>query len=410
MTASQRPLHTVSLAYTDPAADERPFGQAVLDRLGDAVTDHYVHPERERFTSLYAEIFETLDDFRVRGNGYGNFLTAREASRQGVRVLLTGQDGDTTVGHGWEWLQEQALVGNWAAVGDQADLVFRRSQSDQDTSASQLPYERPSQIVSGHVLPVLQWWAEEKRAAALVRAAVGIERELGGSARALLRRYWKPLVTPAPLRRRLARRAVRAVAAAQFPPVVDPALAARAGLREALESQVARRASEARGRFTVRDAQLRSWASEALEGNLNKLDLYPAAVGVEARHPFMDVRLVRLCLAMPSGHRLRDGYTRAVMRDALRGDVPDLIVERMNKMDHSGPQADFLFRSDPEGVEAVLRAPGAAAHYVDVGALRLLWERGRQDPLALDEWEASWLSAGITLALWLRASPWSETP
>ena len=408
MRPDQRPLHTISLAYTDPAADERPFGQAVLDRLGDAAADHYVHPERERFTDLYTEIFQTLDDFRVRGNGYGNYLTAREASRQGVRVLLTGQDGDTTVGHGWEWLQERALVGDWEAVGRQADLVFQRSQDDRDTSASQLAYERPSQIVSGHVLPVFQWWAEETRVVTLVRAARGIERDLGGSAAALLRRYWKPLVTPALVRRRLGRRAIRSVAAAQFPAVIAPSFAEATGLRVALEDQVERRSAQARGSFTVREAQLRTWASEALEGNLNKLDLYPAAVGVEARHPFMDTRLVELCLALPSGHRLRDGYTRAVMRDALRGDLPDAVLNRMNKMDHSGPQSDFLFRSDAAGVESLLQNPGRSARYLNMDALRALWERGRRAPLALDEWEASWFSAGLTLTLWFRTSPFAD--
>ena len=399
------PLHTVSLAYSDPASDERPFGQAVLDRLGDAAVDHYVEPERERIVDLYTEVYQTLDDFRVRGNGYGNYLTAREIGRHGVRVLLTGQDGDTAVGHGWERFAELALAGDWAGVDREAAQVFAHCRADQDRSRSQFSFTQPSQIASAHIRPLLQWWAEEAALIPFARASRGLHRQFGAPALGPARHYWRQMVLPGPVRRRLARNAALATAAQQVPPVAAPDLVRRTGLQQRLADQILATAAEGRGRFTTAEAQLRSFRSVALEGNLNKLDLYPAASGVEARHPFMDVRLVEYCVSLPSSQKLRDGWTRAVLRDAVGHELPELVLSRMNKMDHGSQQDDFIFRSQPERVDQLLVDPGPAAGYLDLDAARALWRRGAADPDTLDEWEVAWISAAVTLILWFKVSP-----
>ena len=399
------PLHTVSLAYSDPASDERPFGQAVLDRLGAAAVDHYVHPERERVVDLYTEIYQSLDDLRVRGNGYGNYLTAREAGRHGARVLLTGQDGDTTVGHGWERLAELAVAGDWAGVDRESALVFQRCREDRDRAKSQFEYTQASQIASAHVRPLLQWWAEETAVVPFARASLGLRRQFGAPALGPLRHFWRQMVLPGPLRRARARRATEATAALRLPPTVSPELAQRTDLLGKLARQIERAATAGRGEFSAQAAHLRAFDSEGVEGNLNKLDLYPAASGVEARHPFMDVRLVRFCAALPSDQKLRDGWTRAVLRDAVRHELPESVWTRMNKMDHSRQQDDFIFRSQPDAVDALLARPGRAARYLDVEAARDLWRRGREDPDALGEWEVAWVSAAVTLVLWFQVSP-----
>ena len=399
------PLHTYSLAYSDPRTDERPFSDAVVERLGDAVTAHYVHPERERFVALYDEIYQALDDARVRGNGYGNYLTARAASQDGVRVLLTGQDGDTAVGHGWEWFSERVLAGDLAAVRRESELVFARCQEDRDRSRSQFEYAQPSQIASAYVTPVLQWWAEEKHLARFARTALGLRQHFGASPSGAFRAYWRRMLLPQRVLEDRAAQAARATGRAQLPPTISGGLAERTRLEERLAHQALEDRANSRGRFSALEAQAQAFESFALEGNMNKLDLYPASVGVEARHPFMDVRLIEYCLGLPSGSKLRDGWTRAVLRDALRGELPDLVLRRMNKMDH-GPQQDrFVFRSDPDRLAEVVADLGRAEPYLDAGAVRSLWARGAEDPGALGDWEKAWFSAAVTLAIWTRSSP-----
>lgn len=400
-----RPLHTVSLAYSDPRTDERRFGQAVLDRLGDQAIDHYVHPERERIVSLYSEIYQTLDDLRVRGNGYGNYLTTREAGRQGVRVLLTGQDGDTSVGHGWEWFSERALASDWSAIRAESERVYARCRKDQGLHESQFAYQRPQQIASAYVAPILQYWAEEKNLLAFVRASASIRREFGAPLWGPARQYWKQLVTPATVRRRRDRQIAVDTAQKRIPSTIDPGLVARTGLVGRLARQIHLEKTRARGQFTAFDAQFRTLTSEVVEGNLHKIDLYAAASGVEVRHPFMDVRLLEYCLAIPSDEKLRDGYTRFVLRDALRPDLPTVVRERMNKMDHSSSQLQFVFGSEPGAVEALLKEPGAGARYLNMPAVRELWARGVADAEALSEWDVAAVSAAVTTLLWFRASP-----
>ena len=406
------PLHTVSLAYSDPAADERPFGQAVLDRLGDAAVPHYVEPERERFVALYTEIYDTLDDLRARGNGYGNYLTARELSRHGVRVMLTGQDGDSAVWHGWERLSELALAGDWGGLRRESELAFQRCRDDQDRSTSQYEYTQASQLASAYAKPVLQWWAEEKRLLAFARASAGLKRHFGASAWEPLRRYWRLMLLPAASRQARAQHVARSTALAHLPPTVAPALAERTALLDRLVAYQRRAQTAGRGEFTAQQAQHRAFQSEGVEGNLNKLDLYPAACGVEARHPFMDVRLVQYCLGLPSTEKLRDGWSRAVLRDAVGPELPEVVRARMNKMAHGAQQDAFIFDSDVQRIEALLARPGAAAAYLDMDAVRALWARGRHDPTLLSPWEVAWVSAALTLILWFatsRYAPQSET-
>ena len=404
------PLHTVSLAYSDPSADERPFGRAVLDRLGETAVPHYVEPERERLVELYREIYEFLDDLRARGNGYGNYLTARELSRHGVRVMLTGQDGDSAVWHGWERLSELALAGDWGGLKREADLAFQRCRDDQDRAKSQYEYTQASQLASAYTKPVLQWWAEEKNVAAFARASLGLHRQYGAPVLGPLRRYWRSLLLPAGSRNARAQRAAQAGARNQLPPTIDAGLAQRTDLLGRLTKYIARTRTHGRGEFTAQQAQLRAFQSEGVEGNLNKLDLYPAACGVEARHPFMDVRLVQFCAGLPSSAKLRDGWSRAVLRDAVGHELPDAVRTRMNKMDHGRQQDAFVFDSDNERVEELLERPGAAGAYLDLEAVRALWARGRQDPGQLSPWEVAWVSAALTLIVWFQTSPFAPAP
>ena len=401
----ERPIHTISLAYDDPKTDERRFGQAILDRLGDRAVDHYVHPERERILSLYTEIYQTLDDLRVRGNGYGNYLTAREASRHGARVLLTGQDGDTAVGHGWEWFTEQALAGEWDLLRSESERVYDRCRADQDEHDSQFSYQRPSQIASAYVAPLLQYWAEEKAYLPFAQASASIRRHFGAPLTGPVREYWKQLLMPGSLRRRAARHITADTARKRIPATLDLGLVARTGVVDRLTRQIRTEAARSRGQFTAQEAQLRVLTSEVVEGNLHKLDLYGAASGVEVRHPFMDIRLLQYCLAVPSGEKLRDGYTRYVLREALRADLPDLVRNRMNKMDHGAQQERFIFDSEPARVEDLLGDPGYGARYLNLPVVRDLWARGVAGSASLTEWEIAAFSAALTTLLWFHVSP-----
>jgi len=53
--------------------------------------------------------------------------------------------------------------------------------------------------------------------------------------------------------------------------------------------------------------------------------------GLEIRYPFMDVRLINFCLCIPESQKLQNGISRFILREAMKGIIPDSIYQRMNK-------------------------------------------------------------------------------
>jgi asparagine synthase (glutamine-hydrolysing) len=62
------------------------------------------------------------------------------------------------------------------------------------------------------------------------------------------------------------------------------------------------------------------------------------AFSVESRVPFLDHRLVEFVFSLPSHFKLRDGYTKRVMRDAITGVIPEKIRRRARKMGFATPE------------------------------------------------------------------------
>jgi asparagine synthase (glutamine-hydrolysing) len=69
------------------------------------------------------------------------------------------------------------------------------------------------------------------------------------------------------------------------------------------------------------------------------------AFGVEVRLPFLDPHIAEFALSLPTPLVWRDGVTKPVLRDAIAGDVPDIIVARRDKVGYETPQ-DRWFSSE----------------------------------------------------------------
>lgn len=69
-----------------------------------------------------------------------------------------------------------------------------------------------------------------------------------------------------------------------------------------------------------------------LPTNLRDFDRLSMAHGVEVRSPFMDWRLVTFTFSLPSTSKLGDGFTKRILRDALKGILPEAIRQRTRKL------------------------------------------------------------------------------
>jgi asparagine synthase (glutamine-hydrolysing) len=82
--------------------------------------------------------------------------------------------------------------------------------------------------------------------------------------------------------------------------------------------------------------------STVLPTLLRNYDRYSMASGVEIRMPFMDHRLVSYCFSLSWKSKLRNGYTKAIVRDALKDMMPADIAFRKSKIGFNTPIVDWI--------------------------------------------------------------------
>jgi asparagine synthase (glutamine-hydrolysing) len=147
-------------------------------------------------------------------------------------------------------------------------------------------------------------------------------------------------------------------------------------------------------------AQRDVWAandSGFLQHVLEVEERYTAHLGLEQRHPLLDRRIVELALALPEEQRWRGSVTKFVLREAMRGLLPEAVRTRRSKasLGHTLPRA-LLGRGD---APLFLDSSSARNGWID-GAVaeRMYGEMSRQtlrDP---------WSPAPHALRLWMMYS------
>ncbi len=75
---------------------------------------------------------------------------------------------------------------------------------------------------------------------------------------------------------------------------------------------------------------------------LRNYDRYSMASGVEIRMPFMDYRLVTNTFSLPWTSKVGGTYTKRIMRDALKGIVPEEIRTRRDKVGWNAPLHEWF--------------------------------------------------------------------
>jgi asparagine synthase (glutamine-hydrolysing) len=81
---------------------------------------------------------------------------------------------------------------------------------------------------------------------------------------------------------------------------------------------------------------------------LHEDDLNAMFFSIENRSPFLDRDLAEFCYTIPSHLLILDGAAKAILRDAMRGIVPDKILENRRKVGFNAPIFSFLDVNNPE--------------------------------------------------------------
>jgi asparagine synthase (glutamine-hydrolysing) len=70
---------------------------------------------------------------------------------------------------------------------------------------------------------------------------------------------------------------------------------------------------------------------------LRNYDRYSMAAGVEVRMPFLDYRVVKYAFGLGWEAKVRNGYTKAIVRDAFANELPKEVITRRKKVGFSSP-------------------------------------------------------------------------
>lgn len=360
--ANSQPLQTFSAVYdTVKESDERPFINAVLSQNG--VQPNYVRPDE--FTPLhdFERVVWCQDDLVVAGNLFIHWQLSQAVANRGVRIILDGFDGDTTVSHGTGYLIELARAGRFVALNREVRGYAKHFDN--------LP---PGEVF---------WW--------------------------YVNRYWlnprMPLtIKPAWQKLRSGVRRVRRVRPTErlteFPQFVSPGLINRIKLDE-------RRAAmkKVRGTGSVkteRQAHYSRLTWSGLAGTLESLNGIGGAFGIEYRFPFFDKRLAEFCLSLPPEQKLYEGWNRMVMRRAMEGILPKEVQWRGGK-GNMGPNFKRGMQDELALIEDVLIThPQVIEPYVSLPAVRTAYDKFIRDQAGDSEMLVIWRS--LSLALWLRTT------
>jgi len=288
---ASQPVRTFSMGFEDGSYNELPYAREIATLFGTAHTEQLV---TANLVDLFDRLVPHFDEPFADVSLFPTYLVSQVA-RQHVTVALSGDGGDELFG-GYDTYEAQALATKFEAVG--APLV-------------------PALAAVGAALPP----SGQKKG--LVNK---FKRFIGGvaTAPADLGHYRWMVYLDARRRARLYSATLQAALATSdvYAPVRDV-------LRHA-------RVDDVLNRQLYTDLSL-----YLVDDILVKVDRMAMATSLETRAPFLDVDVMELAFSMPGSLKIRNGQRKFVLKQAMRGLVPERILHR-KKQGFSIPLKNWL--------------------------------------------------------------------
>jgi asparagine synthase (glutamine-hydrolysing) len=121
--------------------------------------------------------------------------------------------------------------------------------------------------------------------------------------------------------------------------------------------------------------------------------------GLESQLPFLDADLLQLLLAIPAKHALHNGVPKALLRDAMKGLVPDSVLQRKDKGDYTDAIHGSLLASRSECLARLENGTRLVRHgfMTEEAANRTLARLGNSGEI-----DTGFLSSMVGLDAWLK--------
>jgi asparagine synthase (glutamine-hydrolysing) len=275
--ASRSAVSTCSIGFAEADLDETKWAALIAERFATSHRSRIVAADDFGLIDTLADAF---DEPFADASALATYRVA-ELARETVKVALSGDGADETF------------------AGYRRYRLFAAEERARDL----LP--RPARALvgaAGSLYPKLDWAPRFLRARTTLQA---IGRDSGEA-------YADAVgVTPGPIRSRI------------YAPHFRRLLQGHRAEGRYVEAMAEAPAGDALSRAQYAD--LKIW----LPGDiLTKVDRTSMAVGLEAREPLLDHRLVEFAASVPAGMRLRGGSGKWLMKRALRRYLPDEVLNR----------------------------------------------------------------------------------
>lgn len=379
-------LHTISTIFDIiNQCDERPYINSVLEQGG--FIPHYIHGDQVGPLSSLEEVFKYEDEGFLGPSHFYPWIANRTANELGMRVVLDGLDGDTTVCHGTSRITELARQGDWKSCIHEVKAFSPHFGV------------KPYAAFRNYALPYLKEFATNFRWIGFFQGVQLIHKHFGVSRKNLIINHGiKPSLKQIT---QLWQRKHEKISnnSASYNPLVKSNFAKNIGYYERIQKLDVSNDKP----LTTREQHWLSLTQGALPHVLERMDLCAANFRLEVRHPFMDKRLVEFCLALPAEQKLCNGFGRMVMRRALEGILPEKVQWRPGKADLSPNFYDGFLNRDRHILDKVMS--NQIKHlekYIDSDFLQAAYQRMKSDTKVRDEditpaWQA------VILALWFES-------
>jgi asparagine synthase (glutamine-hydrolysing) len=303
--ATRLPINTFSMGFDDGSYNELAFAREVAAAYGTNHRERTVTPALE---PLFDKLVVHLDEPFADVSMFPTYMVSSLA-REHVTVALSGDGGDELFG-GYDAYEAQALAARLGSFGEAVMPALA-------AVAATLP---PTEKKKGLVNKVKRFTS----GAATAPSDLGHYRWMVYLSAAAKERLYSD------------------------------------GLRERLRAfDVYAPVREALGRFSQDDLlnrQLYADLSVYLADDiLVKVDRMAMATSLETRAPFLDADVMELAFSMPAHFKIRDGERKWVLKQAMKGIVPETILTR-KKEGFSIPVKNWL-RRELEPLMRTLLAP-----------------------------------------------------
>jgi asparagine synthase (glutamine-hydrolysing) len=146
---------------------------------------------------------------------------------------------------------------------------------------------------------------------------------------------------------------------------------------------------------------VRSLYLDLTEGSLPQLlrseDRNSMAFSIESRVPFLTPALAKFLLTLPEDYIISpNGTSKAIFRQAMRGIVPDVILDRTDKMGFSTPEKDWLLSTGPYLEDVLYGRKAAQIYALNTKEIKSQWNQMVNGVRPLDSRVWRWMN----LILW----------